>query len=248
MPGPILTVDLEKLKTNARRMTEICSAGGISVTGVTKVCCGMPAVARVLLEGGVTSLGESRMENIYRLRASGITVPIMLLRIPPLSAVEEIVANVDISLNSELSVIRALSRAAEERGMVHKILLMVDLGDLREGIWPEDLMELVSRIVDLPGIRIAGIGTNLTCYGGVLPSPENMGSLAKWADRIEARFNLELEWVSGGNSSAIPLLLKGGMPSRINNLRIGRSHNAGPGNRLWRGPGGIFRKGLFTEW
>ncbi|MBI9101472.1 MAG: alanine racemase [Spirochaetales bacterium] len=223
MSGPILTIDLEKLKANAERITGICGKRSVSVTGVTKVCCGMPPVARALLEGGVTSLGESRMENIYRLRASGVTSPVMLLRIPPLSAVEEIVTNVDVSLNSELSVIQALSSAALERGLIHKIILMVDLGDLREGIWPGDLLNVVSRVVDMPGVKIAGIGTNLTCYGGVLPSVENMGALAGWADQLEGKFSLDLEWVSGGNSSAIPLLLKGKMPSRINNLRIGEA-------------------------
>ncbi len=223
MSGPCLSIELELLRRNTARMVEICREKGISVTGVTKVSCGMPSVARALIDGGVTSIGESRMENIYRLRASGISAPVMLLRIPPLSAVEEIVTSVDVSLNSELSVIEALSGAAADRGLVHEIILMVDLGDLREGIWPEDLVPLTNRVVDLPGVKIVGLGTNLTCFGGILPTVENMNTLASYADLLEKKFPINLEWISGGNSSALPLLLKGQMPSRINNLRIGEA-------------------------
>ncbi len=223
MSGPCLSIELELLRQNSAQMVELCRDRGISVTGVTKVSCGMPPVARALIDGGVTSIGESRMENIYRLRASGISAPVMLLRIPPLSAVEEIVTSVDVSLNSELSVIEALSGAAADRGLVHKIILMVDLGDLREGIWPEDLVPLANRVVDLPGVKIVGLGTNLTCYGGILPTAENMNTLASYADLLEKKFPINLEWISGGNSSALPLLLKGKMPSRINNLRIGEA-------------------------
>ena len=115
MSGPVITVDLAKLKENTRVIVDFCGEKGIKVIGVTKVTCGMPAVARAMINGGVSGIGESRIENINRLRASGINEPIILLRIPLLSGVDEIVSSVDISLNSELPVIRELSRAAEKR-------------------------------------------------------------------------------------------------------------------------------------
>jgi arginase len=219
--GPYVTIDLAKIQDNARVITELCAGYGIEVTGVTKVTCGMPSVARAMLAGGVTSIGESRMENIRRLKVSGINAPMMLLRIPPLSAVDEIVTSVDISLNSELSVIQALSVAAARRGIVHDIILMVDLGDLREGIWTDDLIGVVSEVVKLPGVRIVGLGTNLSCYGGIIPTCGNMEELVHYADEIEGRFGLSLGYLSGGNSSSLPLIAEGGMPARINHLRIG---------------------------
>ncbi len=221
MSGPYVTIDLEKIQANARVITDVCAAHGIEVTGVTKVTCGMPSVARAMLAGGVTSIGESRMENIRRLKVSGINAPMMLLRIPPLSAVDEIVTSVDISLNSELSVIEALSLAAARRGIVHDIILMVDLGDLREGIWPDDLMPIASEVVKLAGVRIVGIGTNLSCYGGIIPTCGNMDELVYYADEIEGKFGLSLAYLSGGNSSSLSLIAEGGMPARINHVRIG---------------------------
>jgi predicted amino acid racemase/arginase family enzyme len=227
MAGPEILVDIKKVRENTKTLVNFCKSKRISVTGVTKVTCGMPLVGQAMLDGGVVSLGESRIENIQRLRSSGINAPIMMLRIPPLSRVDEIVTTVDISLNSELSVIKYLSEAALKKGKVHKIVLMVDLGDLREGIWPSDILDIAREVVELTGVTIAGIGTNLTCFGGVLPSRKNMNELVGYAEKIEETFGIELEIISGGNSSALPLLMEGGMPQRINHLRLGESITLG---------------------
>ena len=223
MPGPQVTIDLEKIEHNARTVVSWCAEAGISIFGVTKGSCGMPQVARAMLRGGVKGLGESRLENIRRLRESGIEAPVMLLRSPPLSLIDEVIRSVDISLNSELTVIRELSRVAERMGRVHDIILMIDLGDLREGIWPDDLMPTVEQILDLPGVRIAGLGTNLTCFGAIIPTEVNLGQLTDLADTVRERFGLDLTYISGGNSSSLPLLLSGGMPKGINHLRIGEA-------------------------
>lgn len=183
----------------------------------------MPQVARAMLRGGVHGIAESRFENIRRLHESGIGCPIMLLRSPPVSRAEEVVRTVDISLQSELSTIRELSRIAERMGRVHDILLMVDLGDLREGIWPSDLLPTVEQVMGLKGVRIAGLGTNLTCFGAIVPTEENLGQLMAHAYKVERLTGVPLDWISGGNSSSLPLLLEGRMPQGINNLRIGEA-------------------------
>jgi predicted amino acid racemase len=223
MPGPHVTIDLEKIEKNTRTVVSWCEKAGIAIFGVTKGSCGMPQVARAMLRGGVKGLGESRLENIRRLRDSGIEAPVMLLRSPPLSLIDEVVRSVDISLNSELTVIRELSRVADRMGRIHDIILMIDLGDLREGIWPDDLMPTVERILELPGIRIAGLGTNLTCFGAIIPTEVNLGQLTDLAEAVRRRFGLDLTYISGGNSSSLPLLLSGGMPKGINHLRIGEA-------------------------
>ena len=219
--GPYITIDLDKVEHNARTIAALCGKYGMEVCGVTKVTCGMPQVAKAMLRGGVASIGESRVKNIHRLKANGVATEFTLLRIPPLSAAEDIVTSVNMSLNSELPVIRALSEAAFRRGLVHNIMIMVDLGDLREGVWPDDLLPMVREVVELPGIRISGLGTNLSCYGGVMPSEENMNQLVAYAYRIEAAFGIKLQYISGGNSSALNLIASGKMPRAVNHIRIG---------------------------
>ena len=223
MPEPRVTIDLDIIERNARAVTNACARFGIDVFGVTKGTCGTPQVAAAMLRGGVIGIGESRFENIQRLRRSGLTCRILLLRSPPLSRVDETVTGADISLNSELAVIEALSDAAVRRSRVHEIILMVDLGDLREGIWPDDLLPTVSEIMRLPGVRLVGLGTTLTCFSAVLPSEQNMGELAGYATAVEDEFGIDLTYVSGGNSSSLPFMLEGRMPPGINNLRIGEA-------------------------
>lgn len=221
MDDPYITIDLEKITHNARTITRLCAQYGISVTGVTKGTCGHPQVARAMLRGGVSSIGESRLANIHRLRAHGVNTSYMLLRIPSLSEVDDVVTASDISLNSEASVIAALSAAAHRHGRVHDIIIMVDLGDLREGVWPDDLVSFVREVVDLPGIRIIGLGTTLGCYSGVVPSEDNMQQLVDHACRLERKFRLKLQVISGGSSNLLPLIAAGKMPRRINHVRIG---------------------------
>src|SRR5688572_10129511 len=223
MSGPTITIDLNRIERNARTVVAECAKSGIEVFGVTKGTCGMPQVARAMLRGGVAGIGESRFENIRRLRASGIDCPILLLRSPPLSRIEEVIATVDVSLNSELAIIEELSRVAGRMSKIHDIVLMVDLGDLREGIWPDDLIPMVEKVLALPNVRIAGLGTNLTCFGAILPSEENLGALLAHARELERCFGLKLRIISGGNSSSLPLLLAGKMPAGINHLRIGEA-------------------------
>ena len=223
MPGPQITIDLDRIEKNARVITDRCAEEGIRVFGVTKGTCGMPQVARAMLRGGVVGLAESRFENIRRLRDSGIDCPIMLLRSPPLSRAEEVVRTVDISLQSELTIIREISRVAERLGRVHDMILMIDLGDLREGIWPNDLLPTIDEIQKLRGVRVAGVGTNLSCLGAIIPTRENLSQLEAHAYKVERITGMPLDWVSGGNSSSLPLLLAGGMPKGINNLRIGEA-------------------------
>lgn len=221
MHYPALKVNLEKLKHNTKVLAEKCNRFGIDIVPVTKVYCGMPEIAKASVAAGAKMLADSRIENIIKLKE--LDVPKMLLRIPMLSQVEEVVEHVDISLNSEYEVIKALSEKALEKGKVHKIILMIDLGDLREGVWNETAVDFAGRIMELKGVKLVGVGTNLTCYGAVIPNNENLGLLVRLAEEIESRYSIKLDIISGGNSSSIHLVEKGQIPAGINQLRLGES-------------------------
>ncbi len=220
MTYPKIIIDLRKIEANTRLLTELCRSHGVEPVGVTKVSCGDPEVARAMLAGGMNMLAESRVENAIRLKQSGIDVPLMLLRLPMPSQAELVVENFHCSLNSELATIQALDRAAAAVDKVHQVVLMVDLGDLREGILPEDVEKTVAQIAPLAHIRLLGLGTNLTCYGGVIPSRENLGQLLSLNKKAEAIYGHSLPVISGGNSSSLPLLLAGKLPP-VTQLRLG---------------------------
>ena len=222
--APRLEIDLRKLHHNARTLVERLGARGIAVTGITKATVGSPAVAGAMLRAGVHALGDSRVDNLEVLRAAGVTAPLTLVRSPMLSQVDRVVAHADMSCNSELDVLTALASAAAATGRTHRVVLMVELGDLREGILPGDLAGVVRDVLRLPALVLAGIGTNLACQSGVAPDAANMGELSALAVSIEDRFGLTIDTVSGGNSGNLDWALGDDVvPGRVNDLRLGES-------------------------
>jgi predicted amino acid racemase len=215
-----LTVDLRKIEDNAR--TVVRALAGVSVVGVTKVTCGSPEVARAMLAGGVAALGESRLENAARLRDAGVTAPIWLLRAPTPGSASDAVRLVDVSLVSELAIAEALDAAAAAAGVGHGILVMVDIGDLREGMWPDALPAFLARASALTHVGIVGIGASLTCYGAIIPDSENIGLLGRLATDAEAQLGRKLV-VSGGSSTSIAPVLGGLGRGSVDNLRIGEA-------------------------
>ena len=190
---------------------------------MTKATLGSADIARVWLEAGVTGLGDSRVENLQSLRAASIRARLTLIRSPMLTQVDLVVRTADVSLNTEIDVIRHLSVAASRAQRVHGVILMVELGDLREGVMPADLERLARETLRLPNITLDGIGTNLACHSGVVPDAINMGQLTALAGSIEATFGLALSTVSGGNSGNLDWALGGGDTRRVNDLRLGES-------------------------
>ena len=228
MSAPRLEIDLDKIRDNARTLVERLAKRGVSVTGVTKAALGSPEIATAFLSAGVQGLGDSRIENLEAMQRAGVPARMSLLRSPMLSQVERVVAHADISFNTELDVIRSLSAEARKSGRVHGIVLMVELGDLREGILPGDLAETVGQTLGLPNIDLKGIGTNLACCCGVRPDVRNMSELSALADSLEATFGLTLDVVSRGNSANLDWALGDASPGdegtgRINSLRLGES-------------------------
>lgn len=223
MPAPAVVIDLDIIAANTRRVIERVGPAGTSVYGVVKGACGSPAVARAMLRAGVAGLADSRIDNIQRLRNAGITSPVMMLRIPSVTEAPDVVRLCDVSLNSEAAVLDALAEAAEAEGRVHDVVLMLEMGDRREGVSPEELMPLAATAMREPSLRLAGIGANFMCASGVLPTIGKLERLARLADEVEQRFGIALDYVSGGNSSNLALMEMEGveLPARINNLRIG---------------------------
>ena len=223
MNAPRIEIDLDKIHHNARTLVERLSHRGIAVTGVTKATLGSPAIAGALHRAGVTALGDSRIENIEAMRRAGVPGPLILIRSPMLSRVVRVVRNADVSFNTELDVIRGLSAAAKAAGHTHGIMLMVELGDLREGIMPGDLVHTVRETLRFPNLSLKGIGTNLACLSGVAPDSRNMAELSALADQVDRTFGLSLAFVSGGNSGSLEWALGNTDTGRINDLRLGES-------------------------
>lgn len=218
-----IEICVSKIAENASVIVRSCERRGIDVAGVTKATLGHPDVARALLEGGVRWIADSRVANLRRLRDSGVSCETLLLRAPTLGEAGDAVDAADMTLISSIETAKALGEAATARRKIHKVILMVDVGDLREGVLPEAAVETAVRVSRIKGIELHGVGTNVACYGGVLPTVDNMNLLVRVGCEIRSKLGLDLPVISGGNSSAIPLVRSGEVPQGINQLRIGES-------------------------
>jgi predicted amino acid racemase len=216
-----IRVECQKIQENAEAIVALCASQGIDVVGVTKACCGQPEVARAMLVGGVKMLADSQLSHVRRLREGGLDSDLMLLRLPRISEADEVVTLTQLSLNSEVDTVRALSRAAGTRGVGHRVILMVETGDRREGIMPEQAAEAARTILTLPNVELVGLGTNLACIGGVLPTRKNARLFVDVVEDLEETLGIRLPVLSGGHTSNLDLLTRDEMPARINQLRVG---------------------------
>lgn len=225
MRYPMLQIDIGILRENAKIIKALCAEKGVEVAGVVKGAEAMTQVAQAFLDAGIKSLADSRMDHILRLRRAEVDAPMLLLRIPMISEVEDLVRHGDMSLNSEIRALRAIEASCEEQGKTHGVILMADLGDLREGFFECEELVQTALFVEkhLKRVRLMGVGTNLGCYGSIAPSTENLERLVGMAERIEREIGRPLEIISGGATSSLKLLKEGGMPPRINHLRIGEA-------------------------
>ena len=220
---PLLTADCAKLKHNIDRLVSACHGAGVAAAIVTKALLAHPAFAALIEESDADMIADSRVQNLEKLAGKK---PRLLLRPVQKSEIDRAVACADYSLESELSSIALLEDAAARMGKRHGVCLMIDLGDLREGIWFENrtlIMDTARAAASAKHLFLAGIGTNLTCFGGVLPDEKNLGTLCEIASELETALGRKLPIVSGGNSSSVGLLLSGALPKGITHLRLGES-------------------------
>lgn len=222
---PRLVVDLNKIKDNLVAINALVKKADCSLTVVTKSFCADEKIIKVLAESKeLDYFADSRVENIKSYAWSN--KPKVLLRLPMECEIEDVVKYVDISFNSELTTINLLNQEAKKQNKIHKILLMIDLGDLREGIfyqYEEQVYDAVEKIIAMENIQLYGVGVNLTCYGAIIPKNDNLSILVDYAKKIEEKYKIKLHMVSGGNSSSVYLIEKGELPKGINNLRPGEA-------------------------
>lgn len=221
--GSFLKLNLDKIKENAEKIVDLCHSAGSEIFAVTKVFCADPEITSVLVSSGIDGLADSRIDNLVKLKKMNTGLPLMLLRIASPSETDLIVSTADLSLNSELFTLKKLDDSCRATGKKHSVIIMIDIGDLREGILPENAEAFFLEALKYKHIEIAGIGTNTACFGGVIPTEKNMNSLLAVKRSLEERFSICLKTVTGGNSSALPLLLSGRMPGGINSYRIGET-------------------------
>lgn len=218
-----ITLNRDKLKKNYEYLNSVFTSHDIQWTIVTKMLCGNNLFLKEVLNLGIKQVSDSRVTNLKRIKKIDKSIETIYIKPPSKKFVSSIVKFADISLNTEIETIKLLSQEAKKQNKVHQIIIMIELGELREGIMRENIVEFYSKIFELENIRVVGIGTNLTCLNGVLPNQDKLIQLGLYKQLIELKFGKKIPYVSGGSSVTIPLVLDGILPKDVNHFRVGET-------------------------
>lgn len=223
MSAPWIEIDLDKVEHNTRVLVDRLAGGSVAVIGVTKATLGLPGVAAAMIRGGAGGLADSRVESLAHLVDVAGPGSRTLIRSPMLSRVGEVIAVASASLNTQAVVVAALDLAARRARTRHGVVLMVELGDLREGIAVPDVAAAVRVVLGSGSLRLLGLGANLACQNGIVPDDTNMGVLDRVVEEVEAAHGITLDVVSGGNSATLDWALSTDHPGRTTELRLGEA-------------------------
>ncbi|WP_240452274.1 alanine/ornithine racemase family PLP-dependent enzyme [Virgibacillus sp. YIM 98842] len=217
---PVVHIDLEKIKHNIGLISKKCRNSGMEPVAVLKGTNGSSEVARVFVDAGISTIADARIGNLKAYEH--IAAKKMLVRLPMLSEAADVVRYSDVSLNSEITVIQAIANEARRMNKQHEVILMIEAGDLREGIYDqEELFSIIKKITNLEGVNLTGLGTNLNCFGSIKPTNENLGRLVELKQEINNKLGIDIDLISGGSTGSLALIDNGEMPEGINQLRIG---------------------------
>lgn len=212
-----------RLKNNYDHLDKLFKDRGIEWAVVSKLLCGTEIYLKELIELGAKEICDSRISNLKKIKRLDPTIETVYIKPPAKRSISKLVKYADASFNTEYRTIKWISDEATKQNKTHKIIIMIELGDLREGVMGEELMDFYDSVFRLPNIRVTGIGANLNCLNGVMPSEDKMIQLILYKQLIEAKFNREIPWVTGGTSVVIPMVVRKQIPKSINHFRIGET-------------------------
>lgn len=218
-----ITLNLKKLKANFNFLSALFQKNEIEWAIVTKLLCGNRKFLTEILQFDIHQVCDSRVSNLKAIKEINSNVETIYIKPPAKRAISGVVRYADISMNTEIETIKLLSQEAQKQNKIHKVIIMIELGELREGIMREAFVHFYEKIFQLKHIEVIGIGTNLSCVYGVLPNHDKLIQLSLYAQLIEAKFHKKIKYISGGSSVTIPLISQKLLPKGINHFRIGET-------------------------
>lgn len=218
-----IELDRKKLKSNFKFLDDRFKERNIDWGIVVKLLCGNKLFIQEVLDLGIREIHDSRISNLRAVKELDKDVQTVYIKPPAKRSVSDVISCADVSFNTEYYTIKLLSQEAVKQNKEHKVIIMIELGDLREGVMGEEFVDFYREVFKLPNINVVGIGANLNCMYGVMPSEDKYVQLSLYKELIKAYFSVEIQWISGGTSVVLPMLYKNQLPPAVNHFRIGEA-------------------------
>lgn len=222
-----LTISTKKIIANIKKLNSYLSKREKQWTLVSKILCGNKDILKEILVDnsikGTHSIGDSRISSLRTVKEIDNSLTTMYIKPPALDIIKSIVSYADISLNTSLKTIQVLNREAKRQNKTHRIIVMIELGELREGVIRQNIVDFYRNVFDLSNIEVEGIGANLGCMYGIEPTYDKLIQLSLYKQLLESKFDRKINLISGGSSITLPLIKQKKIPSNMNHFRIGES-------------------------
>ncbi|MFO7810630.1 MAG: alanine racemase [Candidatus Delongbacteria bacterium] len=222
-----LIIHTDKIKNNIKYLSDYFDKHDIHWSLITKVFSGDKEFLGNILTKDVikkiNSIGDSRLTSLKNLKEVNPDMRTIYIKPPARIYADDVVKYADISLNSSFSTIKALNEAAAKAGKIHHIIIMIELGELREGVNRDKIMDFYEKVFNMSNINVIGLGSNLGCMYGIEPTYDKLLHLTLYKELISQKFNKDLKFVSGGSSITLPFIENKGMPEGVNHFRVGEA-------------------------
>ena len=222
-----LVVKTDNIIRNIQKVDNFLKKQNKQWSLVSKVLSSDKQFIRKILTDDVTSclhsVGESRLSSLKTIKEINPELVTIYIKPPPANIIKSLVKYADISVNTSLSTIEALNREAKKINKIHKVIIFLELGELREGVVRENIVGFYKKVFRLSNIEIIGIGSNLGCMYGIEPTYDKLLQLSLFKQLLEEMFNKKIPLISGGSSITLPLIRKKLVPSAVNHFRIGEA-------------------------
>ena len=220
---PCVECNRKKLLQNIETVARMLHADHRIMCAVIKGFCADNGVMEILEDSSCDWLASSRIEDLAKLKTKKTR---LLIRLSQPCEIKEVVASSEVSFESECNTIFLLQEEAKRQNKTHGVILAIDMGDLREGIFYKFLNEIeeaAAMVLQSPNLELLGVGTNLGCFGGVITDAANMQGLIEVATHIEQKFSVTLPYISGMSTAAMEMIENKTMPPRVNHGRFGEA-------------------------
>lgn len=222
-----LVIHTPEIVENIKKISNFLAKHNVKWSLITKVFSGdKEFLTRILtpeVVAGLHSVGDSRLTSLRNIKEVNSDLRTIYIKPPASVYADEVVKYADVSLNSSLETIKLLNEAAKKQKKTHQVIIMIELGELREGILRENIVDFYQQIFNLPNIEVIGLGSNLGCMYGVEPTFDKLIQLSLYKQLLESKFNTKIPLASGGSSITLPLVDTDRIPADINHFRIGEA-------------------------
>jgi alanine racemase len=173
--GVWLEIDVAALTNNVEVFRESIGPG-VNLGAVVKADGyghGLKSVGLAFESAGADRLCVASLDEAVTLRKAGVTIPVLVLFSVPSDGVQEAARNrIDITA-SDLPTMDRTIQAWQHGGAGGALAVHVEIetGLTRAGVTPEQAPDLIRRLSDTPGVRLASVWTHLA-------SPERSSSTA----------------------------------------------------------------------